>query len=211
MALRGTSVGPSVRLETDGGGKPVVGTDPPEAPEGFEASYTLVDTGERIEQVWSVEPRSRGEDALAVAAMAARSLPDAGTAQDAAMALAEMQAAKLADDDALKVPALFPRYEKGHVYAQGDRALWQGALYKATSGHTASADDPTRDPQHWARVVPAQPGGEKAEDWVSGKAYARGARVTRRGQVYESLVDKNTTEPGVFGSESAWSVVADGK
>ena len=47
MALRGTSVGPSVRLETDGGGKPVVGTDPPEAPEGFEASYTLVDTGER--------------------------------------------------------------------------------------------------------------------------------------------------------------------
>ena len=34
MALRGTSVGPSVRLETDGGGKPVVGTDPPEAPEG---------------------------------------------------------------------------------------------------------------------------------------------------------------------------------
>lgn len=59
--------------------------------------------------------------------------------------------------------------------------------------------------------MPAQPGGEKAEDWVSGKAYARGARVTRRGQVYESLVDKNTTEPGVFGSESAWSVVADGK
>ena len=59
MALRGVSVGPSVRLATDGGGKPVVETDPPEVPEGFAASYTLVNVGERIEQVWSVEPRTR--------------------------------------------------------------------------------------------------------------------------------------------------------
>lgn len=114
MALRGTSVGPSVRLETDGG-KPLVETDQPEVPEGFEATCTLVDTGERIEQVWSVEPRSRGDDSLAVAAMAARGLDDA---------------------DALKVPLLFPAWYVGVAgYAAGDRVERCGRLYRCLQTH----------------------------------------------------------------------------
>lgn len=114
MALRGTSVGPSVRLETDGG-KPLVETDQPEVPEGFEATCTLVDTGERIEQVWSVEPRSRGDDSLAVAAMAARGLDDA---------------------DALKVPLLFPAWYVGVAgYAAGDRVERGGRLYRCLQTH----------------------------------------------------------------------------
>ena len=114
MALRGTSVGPSVRLETDGG-KPLVETDPPEVPGGFEATCTLVDTGERIEQVWSVEPRSRGDDSLAVAVMAARGLDDA---------------------DALKVPLLFPAWYVGVAgYAAGDRVERGGRLYRCLQTH----------------------------------------------------------------------------
>lgn len=81
--------------------------------------------------------------------------------------------------------------------------LWQGALYKAISGHTATADDPTTDPQHWIKVVPSASGDTPAE-WVSGKSYAKGDRVIKYGQVYESLMDGNTIEPGTFGSESAW-------
>lgn len=115
MALRGVSVGPSVRLATDGGGKPVTETDPPEAPEGFATTYTLVDTGERIEQAWSVEPRSRGEDALAVAAMAAKSLPDA---------------------DAAKVPLLYPAWYVGMAeYAAGERVERDGKLYRCLQTH----------------------------------------------------------------------------
>ena len=115
MALRGTSVGPSVRLETDGGGKPLVETGPPEVPEGFEATCTLRDVGEKITQVWSVEPRSRGEDTLAVAAMAARGLPDA---------------------DAVKVPLLFPAWYVGVArYAAGDRVERGGRLYRCLQTH----------------------------------------------------------------------------
>ena len=114
MALRGVSVGPSVRLATDGG-KPVAETDPPEVPEGFAASYTLVDTGERIEQVWSVEPRSRGEDSLEVAAMAAREMPDA---------------------DAVRVPLLFPAWYVGVAeYAAGERVERRGRLYRCLQTH----------------------------------------------------------------------------
>lgn len=114
MTLRGVSVGPSVRLATDGG-KPVAETDPPEVPEGFAASYTLVDTGGRIEQVWSVEPRSRGEDSLEVAAMAAREMPDA---------------------DAVRVPLLFPAWYVGVAeYAAGERVERGGRLYRSLQTH----------------------------------------------------------------------------
>lgn len=115
MALRGVSVGPSVRLATDGGGKPVTETDPPEVPEGFEATYTLVDTGERIEQVWSVEPRSRSEDTLAMAKVAALSLPDA---------------------DAVRVPLLFGAWYVGVAeYAAGERVERKGRLYRCLQTH----------------------------------------------------------------------------
>ena len=114
MTLRGVSVGPSVRLATDGG-KPVAETDPPEVPEGFAASYTLVDTGGRIEQVWSVEPRSRGEDSLEVAAMAAREMPDA---------------------DAVRVPLLFDAwYVCVAEYAAGERVERGGRLYRCLQTH----------------------------------------------------------------------------
>ena len=114
MALRGVSVGPSVRLATDGG-KPVAETDPPEVHDGFAARYTLVDTGGRIEQVWSVEPRSRGEDSLEVAAMAAREMPDA---------------------DAVRVPLLFPAWYVGVAeYAAGERVERGGRLYRCLQTH----------------------------------------------------------------------------
>lgn len=133
MSLMGVSVGPSVRLATDGGGKPVMETDPPEAPEGFEASYTLVDTGERIEQVWSVESRSRGEDALAMAKVAALSLPDA---------------------DAVRVPLLYPAWYVGMAeYAAGERVERDGMLYRCLQTHQPSVGtEPEATPSLWEPI-----------------------------------------------------------
>ena len=133
MALMGVSVGSSVRLVTDGGGKPVVETDPPVAPEGFAATYTLVDTSERIEQVWSIEPRSRGEDTLAVAAMAARELGDA---------------------DAAKVPLLFGAWYVGvPEYAAGERVERKGRLYRCLQTHQPRVGtEPEATPSIWERI-----------------------------------------------------------
>ena len=181
----GQFVSGSVYLTCDGSGLPIREAAEPTPGVGYHTSLAYEQRDGAIWQVWTI-------------------VPDAGTAQDAALMLAQIQAGRLSDDDALKVPALFPRDERGHVYAQGDRVLWQGTLYKAASGHTATAEDPTADPQHWAKVLPSASGDAPAE-WVSGKSYAKGDRVTRYGKVYESLVDSNATEPGVFGSESAWN------
>lgn len=133
MSLMGVSVGPSVRLATDGGGKPVTETDPPDLPEGFAASYTLVDVGERIEQVWSVESRSRGEDALAMAKVAALSLPDA---------------------DAARVPLLYPAWYVGMAeYAAGERVERDGMLYRCLQTHQPSVGtEPEATPSLWEPI-----------------------------------------------------------
>lgn len=184
----GQFVSGAVYLTTDGSGLPIREAAEPTPGAGYHTSLTYEQHDGAIWQVWAL-------------------VPDAGTAQDAALMLAQIQASKLSDTDALRVPALFPRYEKGHVYAQGDRILHQGALYKAIDGHTATADDPTVDARHWAKVVPASDGGEDVAEWVSGKTYAKGDRVKKYGQTYESLVDSNAWEPGVTGSDSLWREV----
>ena len=183
----GQFVSGAVYLTTDGSGLPIREAAEPTPGAGYHTSLAYEQHDGAIWQVWAL-------------------VPDAGTAQDAALMLAQIQASKLSDTDALRVPALFPRYEKGHVYAQGDRILHQGALYKAISGHTATAKEPTSDPQHWAKVVPDSTG-EAVAEWVSGKTYSKGDRVKKYGQTYESLVDSNKWEPGVTGSESLWCEV----
>lgn len=187
----GQLVSGSVYLTTDGSGLPIREAAEPNPGAGYHTVLSYEQHDGAIWQVWTL-------------------VPDAGTPQDAALMLAQIQAAALSDDDALKVPALYPLYACGHVYAQGDRVLWQGTLYKAISGHTATAADPASDPQHWAKVVASTAGGADAPEWVGGKTYAKGDRVTKYGSVYESLIDGNTLEPGAFGSDSAWSIVSNG-
>lgn len=133
MALRGVSVGPSVRLTTNGGGKPVAEMDPPRVPEGFEATYTLVDRGERIEQVWSVEPTSRDEDSVTLASIAARELPDG---------------------EAAKVPLLFPSWYVGVAeYAAGERVERKGMLYRCLQTHQPSVGtEPEATPSLWEPI-----------------------------------------------------------
>lgn len=133
MALRGEAVGPSVRLATDDGGKPVTETDPPEVPEGFEATYTLVDRGERIEQVWRVEPRPRDEDSVTLASITARELPDG---------------------EAAKVPLLFPSWYVGVAkYAAGERVERGGSLYRCLQTHQPSVGtEPEATPSLWEPI-----------------------------------------------------------
>ena len=121
----GQFVSGSVYLTTDGSGLPIREAAEPNPGAGYHTVLSYEQHDGAIWQVWTL-------------------VPDEGTPQDAALMLAQIQAAALSDDDALKVPALYPLYACGHVYAQGDRVLWQGALYKAISGHTATAADRSR-------------------------------------------------------------------
>lgn len=168
-------------------GRPVIEVDPPvNVPTGYHTESRFRDNGRSITQVWDV-------------------VPDAGTPQDAAIMLAMMQAEKLSDDEALKVSALYPEWSGNSVvYSVGTRVLYNGTLYKAIETHTSTATtSPIESPQNWVKVLPSS-SGESAPNWESGHIYNKGDRVTKYGNIYESTIDSNTYEPGVFGSESAW-------
>ena len=189
--LYGNLVNGMVVINTDvSKGRPIIEVDKPsDIPIGYHVETRFVDSGNSITQVWDI-------------------VPDSGTPKDAALILAQMQAAKLSDDEALKVSALYPEWTgNAVVYPTGDRVLYNGTLYKSIETHTSSAStSPIDSPQNWVKVLPSS-SGETAPEWENGHSYNKGDRVTRRGNIYESTMNSNIYEPGVFGSESCWTQI----
>lgn len=187
----GNLVNGMVVISTDiSRGRPIVEVDAPSnIPTGYHTETRFIDSGSSITQVWDI-------------------VPDAGTPQDAAITLAMMQAEALSDDEALKVPALYPEWSGNSVvYPVGTRVLYNGTLYKALETRTSTpTTSPIDSPQDWVKVLPSS-SGETAPEWENGHSYNKGDRVTRRGNIYESTMDSNIYEPGVFGSESCWTQI----
>ena len=181
--LQGIMAGGNVML-VDEGGKPIQDTPVPDVPDGWEASYSWEDQGGVIAKTWKLAPKE-------------------GTVQDAAVELARIQALSLTDDQALKVPALYPQWDAGGVaYAKGDRLVYAGKLYKVLQAHTSQADwTPPSAPSLFAPILPGQTG--DVGEWEqpdSTNPYMKGDRVTHNGKTWESDVDDNVWEPGTTGS-----------
>ena len=109
----------------------------------------------------------------------------------------QFQAAALPDEQAAQVPAVFPLWDAGASYQEGDRVQYADLLYKCLTPDTASSlwvriDDPAEEWPEWR-----QPQG--AHD-----AYSLGAKVSHNGKHWTSDVAANVWEPGVYG----WTEVA---
>lgn len=120
--------------------------------------------------------------------------------------LIEQAAASLSDEDALTGVELFPRWsENGISYAVGDRVLYNGTLFKCLQAHTSQATwTPTDAPSLWAKVLIPDP--EVIPEWEqpdSTNPYMAGDKVTHNGKTWQSDIDNNVWEPGVYG----WSEV----
>ena len=67
--------------------------------------------------------------------------------------LAQVQVSELTDDEAKKVPALFPLWETDKAYAVGDRVWYQESLYKCVQAHTSQSTwNPKDAVSLWANV-----------------------------------------------------------
>lgn len=118
--------------------------------------------------------------------------------------LIEKLSADLSDSEAYTAPELFPMWQLKD-YEAGDRVQYNGLLYKCLQSHTAQADwTPDKAVSLWVRVD--DPSIEYPE-WVqpSGAhdAYQKGDKVSHNGKHWQSDVDGNVWEPGVYG----WSEV----
>lgn len=195
--LYGIMVGDSPTIVGEGeGGKPVVEAAKPEAPEGYEAVDSWADTGTELRQSWALQPVE-------------------GSAAEAAVALAKMQAVELDDGQALKVPALYDEWSgKGVKYYGPDdpdgnpqtRLRFQGTLVKCLQTHTSQPDwAPNAAPNLWTVILPGQDGsGVTVGIWEQPgpeNAYQLGDQVIHNGHLWESDFDgDNVWEPGQVGS-----------
>lgn len=98
---------------------------------------------------------------------------------------------------------MFPSWAPGITLSIGDIIQWDGTLWEVIQGHTTQLDwIPNQVPalfkKHFSpEVIPnwIQPQG-------SHDAYKKGDRVTHIGIVWESLIDANVWEPGIYGWNS---------
>ena len=103
----------------------------------------------------------------------------------------------VSDAEALEAVTLFPKWKSGTEYEAGKRVRYEGGLYKCLQEHTAQADwTPVAAVSLWARVLAEAPEWEQPG---STEGYATGDRVTHNGKVWESILDNNVWEPGVYG------------
>ena len=115
----------------------------------------------------------------------------------------EQSSESLTDETAAEVPELFPRWSgEGVSYTAGDRRRYGEKLYKCLQGHTSQEGwDPESAPSLWAEILPGQDG-QPIGEWVqpdSTNPYMIGDKVTHNGRIWESTIDGNVWEPGVYG------------
>lgn len=101
---------------------------------------------------------------------------------------------------------LYETWQSGKAYSVGDKCIYLGNLYSCIQAHTSQDDwTPALVPALWKRE--GEPGVE-FPDWVqptgAHDAYAKGDKVTHNSKHWESSIDANIWEPGVYG----WTEVA---
>lgn len=101
---------------------------------------------------------------------------------------------------------LYETWQSGKAYNVGDKCIYLGNLYSCIQAHTSQDDwTPALVPALWKRE--GEPGVE-FPDWVqptgAHDAYAKGDKVTHNSKHWESSIDANIWEPGVYG----WTEVA---
>ena len=113
----------------------------------------------------------------------------------------EQLADVLDDSTALDYAELFPSWKEDTAYEIGARVRYAGILYKCLQAHTSQSTwTPTDAPSLWARVLIPDP--ETIPEWIqpdSTNPYMKGDKVTHNNKTWESNVDNNVWEPGVYG------------
>lgn len=127
----------------------------------------------------------------------------------AIMKLAVKQARQVTDDtEALSLQVLYKQWNKqiGKTLQVGEYINHNDILYKVLQEHIAQDNwAPDVSPSLFAKVL-VDPTGETVLDWEqpdSTNPYMKGDKVKYNGIIYESEVDNNVWEPGVYG----WVVV----
>ena len=118
--------------------------------------------------------------------------------------LIESAAQSLPDADALTGVELYPSWKgDGRLYPADFRVQFDGVLYTVLQQHNTQPNwTPASAPSLYARVLIPDP--EVIPEWVqpdSTNPYSKGDKVTHNEKTWQSMIDGNVWEPGVYGWE----------
>lgn len=112
----------------------------------------------------------------------------------------ELSSISLPDEIALTVAELFPIWTSGHHYNIGDRIQYNKTLYKVLQEHDSQETwTPNNSPSLFTQVLIMDGG---ILEWIqpdSTNPYMQGDKVLHNGKTWESSIDNNVWEPGVYG------------
>lgn len=124
-----------------------------------------------------------------------KEVPDASDIVSQLKELAQVQVEALTDDEAKKVPALFPLWSPdSKAYAVGDRVWYQSSLYKCVQAHTSQSTwNPKDAVSLWANVSEesqeADGSREHPYQWEQGMTSYNGKFYTEEGILYLCIRD----------------------
>lgn len=108
----------------------------------------------------------------------------------------------LSETQAMTVSVLFPEWVPGTKMKTGCRYRYNDVLYKCLQDHTSQDDwKPDAAPSLWAKVL-VNENNDTIPEWEqpeSTNPYSKGDKVTHSGKTWESTIDGNVWEPGVYG------------
>jgi len=109
-------------------------------------------------------------------------------------------AGDLPEEDLAQIVDLWPAWSAGVSYAVDEIVRHEGSLYKVVQAHTSQPDwTPDAVPALFAAISPPGIIAEWVQPTGAHDTYAAGDRVTHKDSVWESTVDNNSWEPGVYG------------
>lgn len=111
------------------------------------------------------------------------------------------QADSLPDEEIITVPCFVEKWKAGVEYETGKRLNYNDTVYKVLQAHTSQEDwTPEAAPSLFAKVL--IPDASVIPEWEqpdSTNPYMKGDKVTHNGDTWESDIDNNVWEPGVYG------------
>ena len=109
-------------------------------------------------------------------------------------------AGELPEEDLAQIVDLWPAWAAGVSYALDEILRHEGTLYKVVQSHTSQPDwAPPDAPSLFAEIAPPGLIAEWVQPTGAQDTYSLGEQVTHGGQTWESTVDNNSWEPGVYG------------
>ena len=121
--------------------------------------------------------------------------------------------ADIPDEDKKRFAGIFEPFDVGISYEAGRKVNYDGVVYEVIQAHTSQLDWLPADVPALFKVF-LQPATDEGTDiihpWVqpigAHDAYPVDAKVTHKGQIWQSSVTNNIWEPGVYG----WELLGDG-